>query len=189
MRPSISQSVIKSTVLSLFTLALFGCGAGPGNQSNSQSSAIQKKYTQAYVSVVSVTLMDDEPDDRRLKDKQTLEQKLPSVIKEKLEEEGFKLLTENPGKREKLVLINAKVKYDPGNKALRWVAGIFGAGKGTVEVYIEAIDPNSGRIVATEEKNDSLGWGAAGGDFYAVVEDVVEDVTENVTVALAKIRP
>ena len=184
------QSLIKSSVLFLFALALLGCGSSPSKQSNAPLPVIQKnKYTHAYVSTVSVTLMDDEPDEKRVADKQTMEQKLPAVIKEKLKEEGFQLLAENPGKREGLILVNAKVKYDPGNRALRWVAGIFGAGKGTVETSIEAIDPNSGRVVAKEEKTESKRGGGGGGDFYGMVESTVEDFTEDLTTALAKIRP
>jgi hypothetical protein len=182
------QSVIKSTVPFVFALALLGCGSSSVKQSNAPLPVTHNKYTHAYVANVSVTLMDDAPDDQRITEKQNLEQKLPAVIKQKLKEEGLQLLAENPGKREGFILINAKVKYDPGNRALRWVAGIFGAGKGTVEASIEAIDSNSGRVVATEAKNESKRMGGAGGNFYGLVESTVEDITEDLTNTLIKIK-
>lgn len=182
------QSVFKNTVIFLFAVVLLGCGSNPEKQSKSQLPVVQNKYTKAYLADVSVTLIDTEPDEKRLQDKQALEQKLPAVIKEKLKSEGFQLLSENPGKREGFILVNAKVKYDPGNRALRWVAGIFGAGKGTIEAYIEAVDSSSGRVVATGAKTESKRMGGAGGDFYGMVQDTAEDITEDMTEALAKIK-
>jgi hypothetical protein len=182
------KSIIRAVCfLSLATL-LISCGSNPGKQASIQAPPLQKKYTLAYISNVSVTLIDDDPDDRRLRDKQNFESRIPSLLKEKLQSEGFTVLSENPGAREGLLAINVKVKYDPGNRALRSVAGMFGAGKGTIEAYVEGIDQTTGTVVASTTETNTKRLGGIGGNFYDMAEDTVEDATDDLTQDLSKLE-
>jgi hypothetical protein len=182
------KKISRLVFLMFLPVLLISCGSNPNKQSATQINEPQKKYTRVYVSGVSVTLIDENPDDNRLRDKKTFEDKIPFLVKEKLKDEGFTVLPENIGRRESVININVKVKYDPGNRALRWVAGMFGAGKGTIDAYVEAIDPTTGAFVASKMENNSKRMGGAGGNFYDMAESTVEDVTEALAKELSNIR-
>lgn len=149
-----------------------------------------RKYTQAFVTDIVVKLLDSEPDEKRIEDKKTMEMKLPQSIRKKLQDEGLAVADTDPGAVAGAVRLKIAMDYDPGNRALRWVGGMFGAGKGTVSVKIEAVDAVTGGPVATEEYSDSKRMGGAGGDFYAFAVDAVDEALENLAEKLADIpRP
>lgn len=181
------NSIIRTICFLSLAALLISCGSNPNKQDSAQTTPHQKRYTLAYISSVSVTLIDDDPDDRRLRDKKVFEERIPSLVKETFQDEGLTVLSENPGGKEGLVAINVRVKYDPGNRALRWVAGIFGAGKGTVEAYIEGIDPVTGNMVASTTETNTKRMGGAGGNFYDMAEETVEDAAEDLIENLAKL--
>ena len=83
-------------------------------------------------------------------------------------------------------MVNVDVKYNPGNRSLRWLAGPFGAGKGTMEGRIEAVDALTGAVVATRTDTDTVRMGAFGGDFYGEVEDFVEGLAEDLAQDLSE---
>lgn len=156
------------------------CAGAPDKGSATPAREHVPKYTQAYVSGIAVSLLDSAPDDKRLEDKKTLEMKLSAVVSQKLNDEGLKASTTDPGAQNGLVRVNVTVRYDLGNRALRWVGGIFGAGKGTLFVQVDAVDAVSGQTVATEQISDTKRGGMGGGDFYEFVSDSVEDAIEQV---------
>lgn len=179
------KSIIRALLFLSLAALLISCGSNPNKQASTQATPPQKKYTLAYISSVSVTLLDNDPDDRRLRDKNNFEGRIPSIVKGKLQDEGFTVFPENPGTGEGLIAINVKVEYDPGNSALRSVAGMFGAGKGTIEAYIEGIDQATGAmVVSTTETNTKR----SGGNFYDMAEDTVEDATDDLTQDLSKLE-
>ncbi|BAL26844.1 DUF4410 domain-containing protein [Azoarcus sp. KH32C] len=181
------RSIIRALIfLSLATL-LISCGSSPSKQVSAEAAPHQKKYKLAYIANVSVTLLDDNPDDRRLRDKRNFESRIPSLIKGKLQEEGFTVLPENPETGDGLIAINVKVTYDPGNRAIRSVAGMFGAGKGTIEAYIEGIDQATGTVVASTTETNTKRIGGFGGNFYDMAEDTVEDATDDLTQDLSNL--
>ncbi|HEY9097198.1 MAG TPA: DUF4410 domain-containing protein [Hydrogenophaga sp.] len=138
---------------------------------------LETTYTTGYVQSVTTTLLnDDDPDERRLADKRSLEGRLPSVVRDALEEHGLTMSSGSDGRTPGTVAVVVDVKYNPGNRSLRWLAGPFGAGKGTMEVKIEARDVASGAVVATRSDTDTVHAGAFGGNFYEDVEDLVEDL-------------
>ena len=138
---------------------------------------LETTYTTGYVKSVTTTLLDDdEPDERRLTDKRSLERRLPSVVSEALEKNGITMSTGADGQPPGAVAVVVDVKYNPGNRSLRWLAGPFGAGKGTMEVKIEARDSASGAVVAMRSDTDTVRAGAFGGNFYEDVEDLVDDL-------------
>jgi hypothetical protein len=136
-----------------------------------------KTYSAGYVRSVTTTILDDDnPDERRLADKQSLERRLPSAVRKGFEEHGIAMTSESSGQTAATVAVTVDVKYDPGNRSLRWLAGPFGAGKGSMDVRIEAADAATGAVVATRSDSDTVRAGAFGGDFYEDVEDLVEDL-------------
>jgi hypothetical protein len=167
---------------------LAGCGSSPQKPGDAQPAEAAKKYTLAYLSEVSVTLLDDDPDEKRVEDRAALIRKLPSVIEGKLKEEGLVVVTENPGQREGLVWLRAKVKYDPGNRFARWFVGFTGAGKGILDVQMEAVDSVSGLVVAQQGGEKTQRMGIGGGNFYDLVEETVEDLTDNLTDDLSEMH-
>ncbi|MGM9424766.1 DUF4410 domain-containing protein [Hydrogenophaga sp. MI9] len=146
-----------------------------------------RKYTQAFVTEIAVKLLDSEPDGKRLEDKKTMEMKLPLSVRKKLQDEGLTVADADPGKQAGGVRLKIAMDYDPGNRALRWVGGMFGAGKGTVSVRVDAVDAETGQAVATEEYSDSKRMGGAGGDFYGFAADAVDEALENLAEKLAAI--
>lgn len=146
-----------------------------------------RKYTQAFVTEIAVKLLDSEPDSKRLEDKKTMEMKLPLSVRKKLQDEGLTVADADPGKQAGGVRLKIAMDYDPGNRALRWVGGMFGAGKGTVSVRVDAVDAETGQAVATEEYSDSKRMGGAGGDFYGFAADAVDEALENLAEKLAAI--
>ncbi|MEZ5700789.1 MAG: DUF4410 domain-containing protein [Burkholderiaceae bacterium] len=94
-----------------------------------------------------------------------MEGRLPSVVRDALEEHGLTVSNGSDGRTPGTVAVVVDVKYNPGNRSLRWLAGPFGAGKGSMEVKIEARDAISGAIVATHTDTDTVHAGAFGGDF------------------------
>ncbi|WP_066258819.1 DUF4410 domain-containing protein [Hydrogenophaga flava] len=146
-----------------------------------------RKYTQAFVTEIVVKLLDSEPDEKRLEDKKTLEMKLPQTTRKKLQDEGLTVADADPGPLAGAVRLKIAMDYDPGNRALRWVGGMFGAGKGTVSVKVEAVDAVTGEAVATEDYSDSKGMGGFGGDFYGFATDAVDEALEELVEKLAAI--
>lgn len=184
-----SRSFVQAAAWGLVAMVLAACGSSPEKSAASSAPEAPSKYTQAYLSTVSVTLLDKEPDSKRLEDKQAFEKKLPGVIHAALKDNGLQVLSEHPGQREGAVVVQAKVSYDPGNRALRWVGGLVaGAGKGTVEITLEATDTVSGKVVATVQESDSKRAGFLGGDFYKDAAETLGDTIEELAEDLVLIK-
>ena len=183
-----SRSFVQAAACSLVAVVLAACGSSPEKTAASSVPEAPSKYTQAYVSTVSVTLVDAAPDSKRLEDKQVFEKTLPGVIQTALKENGLQVLSEHPGQREGAVVIQAKLSYDPGNRALRWVGGLVGAGKATVDITLEATDASSGKVVASKQESDSKRGGAFGGNFYEDAAETLGDTTEELAEDLAAIK-
>jgi hypothetical protein len=172
----------RSAGVCLLPVLLAACASGSGSESKVQAKAIDKLYTVAYIGNLSSTLVDDDkPDEARIADKKTLDEKLPSLVKEAFEDQGFAMPAGGPEKKAGVVLVNLNVRYNPGNRALRWVGGMFGAGKGTVEAKIEAVDAFTGVVIAAKSDSDNKRMGAFGGNFYGTVENLVESLAEDLS--------
>jgi hypothetical protein len=182
------RSIVHAAAWGLLPVVLAACGSSPDKSDSSSVPEVPSKYTHAYVSPISVTLLDKDPDDNRVQDKRAFEKSLPGVIQEALKESGLEVLSEQPGQREGAVVVQAKLSYDPGNRALRWVGGIVGAGKATVDISLEATDASSGKVVASKQESDSKRGGAFGGDFYEDAAETLGEATEELEEALALIK-
>lgn len=173
------QTLMRLCGVVVVAAAMAACGTADKAPA-SAATVHTPKYSQAYVSGIEVSLLDSAPDDKRLEDKKTLEMKLPTVVSQKLTSEGLKANAADPGAKDGMVRLNVTVKYDPGNRALRWVGGLFGAGKGSLFVQVDALDAVTGKTVASEQISDTKRGGFGGGDFYEFITDSVEDAIEEV---------
>ncbi|QCB46308.1 DUF4410 domain-containing protein [Hydrogenophaga sp. PAMC20947] len=171
---------IRSTLAVLLLPAfLVACASSPSVKTTAEQAPVARMYTTAYIGKISTTLVDDtNPDESRLTDKKKLDAKIPAVLKEELEDNGFAVPAAMPANKAGAVVINLEFQYNPGNRALRWTAGIFGAGKGILNGKIEALDVTTGALIATRSGSDATRMGAFGGDFYGSVEDMVEELAE-----------
>ena len=150
---------------------LVACSSSP--RQSEPEVEVPRQYMRAYVSDIAVTLLDTEADQARLSEKKGLEVRLPGVAREAVEYYEWKAEVKDPGPQPDLVRLKLTVKYDPGNRALRWLAGFAGAGKGTVLVQADAYDGASGALIASERAEDYRRMGAFGGTFDGVVEAAV----------------
>ena len=170
--------------------ALTACASTGGKSAEAPQAEVKHRYSMAYVAGISVSLLDSAPDDKRLEDKKTLEMKLPVAVRESLTDEGLTVASADPGQQPGALLLKIAVDYDPGNRALRWMGGMFGAGKGEVHVKVEATDAHSGAVVAKEESSNTKRMGGAGGDFYEFAIDEVDEALEKLIEKLdATVKP
>jgi hypothetical protein len=180
------SSIFRTVGFVLLPVLMVACASSP-KVATDKSEVIQPRaYTVAYLGNLSVKILNDQnPDATRLASKKELEDKLPSLVKETFEDNEFAMPAGKPEQKAGVVLLNLNIQYDPGNRALRWVGGVFGAGKGTVEGRIEAVDAMTGAVVASHSDTDSIRMGAFGGNFYGNVEDLVENLAEDLAEKLA----
>jgi hypothetical protein len=137
------------------------------------------KFTSAHVASVELTLVgDDALDEHNIEDKKPLDARAPSIIKKSLQNEGLQIVEDGtqpaaPGQ----VNIRVTAKYDPGNRAIRWVSGpFFAKGRGKIDVHIEANDPASGKVLTATDVQYMTGrFGLTGGDFYKLADSALED--------------
>ncbi len=182
-----TPSSLRHPLLFVFTVFLAACGSSP-ERPEVEEITPPAKYAYAYLADVSVTLMDEAPDEATLKDKQVFEAKIPALVKTAVEEEGLPFLDEAPAPRDGLIALKLTVSYHPGNRAARWLGGIFGAGKGTVEAMIEGVDPVTGTVVASRSEYDTKKMGFFGGDFYGMAESSVANVATELAEVLIEVR-
>ena len=185
------KSVAKSVCAAVLLSVVAACGSHRVDPDELREAAMKagRKYPQTYISSISVTLQDADPDDNRLTHKKELEAKFPEIIREELEDQGYRVLTTDPGKSEGVALVNVKVTYDPGNRALRWgVLAFSGVGKGTLEVQLDAVDAVSGSLLVSRKDNDTTRGGGFGGNFYDDAEDFVGDMASDLGEALTEFQ-
>ena len=180
-------TIVRRFASGLLPVILVGCGSAPTQQGEAPAKPVDRLYTIAYVNSISTTITDDDaPDEKRLTDKKELDGKLPALVRSGFEDNGFAMPSGAAEKKAGAVVVNIDVKYNPGNRSLRWLAGPFGAGKGTMEGRIEAVDALTGTVVATRTDTDTVRMGAFGGNFYGEVEDFVEGLAEDLAEDLSE---
>lgn len=179
-------SRLRQTFAACLVATLAACASGPKAPEQAEVQ-IPKQYSRAQVTDIAVVLLDVEPDDNRLTEKKALEAKLPTVLQEVIESAELKVDNKESGKPVDLVRLKLNVKYDPGNRALRWVAGFTGAGKGTVQVQADAFDGATGALIATKRIESSKRMGILGGNFYDDIESAVEEAADDVLETVAVI--
>lgn len=98
------------------------------------------------------------------------EEELNKVLSAK----GLEVVTSMPEITESMLVIDFDVNVTYGNRALRWVGGIGGAGKGGVVSSLKVSDAKSGSVKFKAGANSDLAMGGGGGDMGVVVKDNIK---------------
>lgn len=150
------------------------------------------KFTSAHIGSIEVFLVeDDAPDEKRLEDKKSLESRAPAIIKKSLQSEGLQIVEDGAQQTATgLVSIRTTVKYNPGNRALRWVSGPFlGKGKGKIDVHMEAINPATSQVITVIDVQDTTGrFSMTGGDFYKIADGALEDAAADLASKILELQ-
>lgn len=121
------------------------------------------KYQAVYVSKVAVEADMDRTSPEEVKYYADIETEATTKITQWFKDEGFTIADTPDAATDGLAIINTKVLFNAGNRALRWVGSFMGAGKATADVTMEAIDSKYGTKVTSQNAKDSLRIGNLGG--------------------------
>lgn len=86
-----------------------------------------------------------------------------SKVTKWFKDEGYEIAETPDSENDGQLIINTKAKFNAGNRALRWIGGIGGAGRATADVTMEAVASKSGTVVSSKNAQDSLRMGGFGG--------------------------
>lgn len=92
-----------------------------------------------------------------------LETEATAKVTKWFKDEGFAIAETSDPENEGQLTINTKAKFNAGNRALRWIGGIGGAGRATADVTMEAVASKSGKLITSKNAQDSLRMGGFGG--------------------------
>lgn len=74
------------------------------------------------------------------------------------------------------VLSGTITKYEPGNRAARYIGGIFGAGKTKVVAQVKVIDKSTGKVVLEKTVDGKVIIGVFGGDSNGATRGLAKEV-------------
>ena len=149
------RKIIRTCVAASLVIASFASWAADQGAPN--------KYSSIYVSKVVVEADMDRNSSDEVKYYADIETDATSKISKWFKDEGYVIADTPDPESEGQLIINTKVKFNAGNRALRWIGGIGGAGKATADVTMEAITSKSGKLVTSKNAHDSLRMGGFGG--------------------------
>ncbi|RLV60537.1 hypothetical protein D5018_06205 [Parashewanella curva] len=164
------MNLFKSFVCCIFAVTLLGCGAAHVNTKIHSENL--KNYKNVYLSKVNVySLESSAKDNAKLQAKLKNWQRFSKhQLTQTLQKNGYKISqsmdTSNP---QLLADLDINVKY--GNRALRWLVGEFGAGKGRVHSILKLKDARTKTVVYHIESESDLRVGGAGGDMEKVLKN------------------
>lgn len=125
--------------------------------------ASSKKYSSLYVSKVVVEADMDRNSPDEVKYYADLEIEATAKIAKWFKDEGYAVVEAADPENDAQLIINTKAKFNAGNRALRWIGGIGGAGRATADVTMDAVASKSGKLVVSKNAQDSLRMGGFGG--------------------------
>lgn len=125
--------------------------------------ASSKKYPSIYVSKVVVEADMDRNSPDEVKYYADLETEATAKVVKWFKDEGYAIAEAADPENDGQLTINTKAKFNAGNRALRWIGGIGGAGRATADVTMDAVTSKSGQIVSSKNAQDSLRMGGFGG--------------------------
>lgn len=122
-----------------------------------------KKYPAIYVSKVIVEADMDRNSPDEVKYYADLETEATASVAKWFKGEGYAISDTPDPENDGQLTINTKAKFNAGNRALRWIGGIGGAGKATADVTMDAVASKSGKVISSKNAQDSLRMGGFGG--------------------------
>lgn len=174
------NKLILAPVLFLFAFAssaVFGAD---------QAASNAKKYASVYVSKVILQTEMDRSNAEEVKYYADLEAESTATVKRYFTERGYTVAEAADVSDSKQLTINTKAMFNAGNQAVRWVGGLFGAGKASAIVTVEAIESPSGKPVSSKKTEDTMRMGRLGGSaqkfllstIESACDDVINDIEE-----------
>ena len=142
---------------------------------SADDAAIQKcRYQTVFVSNVELVADMDRNSPEEVKYYSDLQAEATVMITKFFKGEGFAIAESPDPANERLLIINTKAVFNAGNRALRWVGGIGGAGKASADVTMEAIEPRSGHLFSKKNAQDTLRMGGFGGSAPGLLMGVID---------------
>lgn len=143
-----------------------------------------RKYASVHVSkfVIDADMDRDSPEE--VKYYADLETEATNNIVKWFRDQGYAIAPSADASDSKQLTIRTSAKFNPGNQAVRWVGGLFGAGKATAAVTMEAVESASGSVVSTQTAENSMRMGGLGGNagkfLIGVVDSAWNQVVEEI---------
>lgn len=172
------MGLVFRTVLGLF-LSLFFLTSWA-----SDATDADKKLQVVYVSkvIIEADMDRDSPDE--VKYYADLETEATGNIVKWFKGEGYVIAETPNANNERLLIVKTKALFNAGNKALRWIGGIGGAGKASVDVTMEVIEPQSEKLVLSKNVKDTLRMGGFGGSAPSMLMGAIDSAWNLILVDL-----
>ena len=122
------------------------------------------KYSVVHVTKVEIAADMDRDNPDEVKYYRDLEEEATAQLKSWFSGEGYRVAENADPADPKQATITTKAVFNAGNQAVRWVAGIFGAGKASAKVTMEATESSSGKKLFSKEAEDTMRVGGFGGN-------------------------
>lgn len=149
------NKLMKFVIAFLATLSMTCAWSGEQDSS--------KRYQAVYVAKVAIEADMDRNSPDEVKYYEDLETEATANLAKWFKGEGYTVAEAPDSNNERLLIINTKALFNAGNRALRWIGGIGGAGKASADVTIDAVESASGKLIASKNAKGSLRMGGFGG--------------------------
>ena len=146
-----------------------------------------KKYKSVYVSTVVVEADMDRTKPDEVKYYADLETEATAMITKFFKDEGYAIADAPDASNDRQITINTKAIFNAGNRALRWVGGIIGAGKASADVTMEAID-SLGKVVTSKSAQNTMRMGGFGGSAPGLLMGVIDSAWNSVIGELSEAK-
>lgn len=147
-----------------------------------------KKYPSIYVSKVVVEADMDRNSPDEVKYYSDLEAEATTKVAKWFKDEGYAIAEKPDPENDELLIINTKAQFNAGNRALRWIGGIGGAGKATADVTMEAVASKSGKLISSKNAKDSLRMGGFGGSAPGMLMGAIDSAWNYVIADLNELK-
>lgn len=166
------SKLIRSCIAASLVFATFASSAA--------DQALPKNYSSIYVSkvVVEADMDRNSPDEVKYYD--DLETEATGKVAKWFKDEGYAIAETADPENDGQLTINTKAKFNAGNRALRWIGGIGGAGRATADVTMDAVASKSGKLVVSKNAQDSLRMGGFGGSASGMLMGAVDSAWNDV---------
>ena len=148
-----------------------------------QTTIGEQSYRGLVINKVQIEADKDKTNPDELKWYEDLENESTAYIIKTFKGEGFAVV-QTADSDGKVAVINTQAKFNPGNQAVRWVGGLFGAGKATADVTMTATDSVTNSVIATKSYATSMRMGGFGGSsrsfFIGAIDGVWNAIYEDI---------
>lgn len=151
-------------------------------------SVVSKKYQSVYISKVVVEAEMDRDSAEEVKYYADLETEATSKLSKWFKDEGYVIAEIPDPENDRQLIIKTKAQFNAGNRALRWIGGIGGAGKATADVTMDAVAAKSGEVVLSKNAKDSLRMGGFGGSAPGMLMGAVDSAWNYVIADLNELK-